>query len=82
MPTALFFHAGLAVMILVAGHEVLGQAADIPQVEAVPEGSNIIWHLAGPGGGGWIQSLVFDPHNPETLYAGDDVGGFYLLTGL
>ena len=35
------------------------------------------WHLVGPGGGGWIQSVAYSPHNPRTLFVGCDVGGFY-----
>lgn len=38
----------------------------------------ITWRNVGPGGGGWIQSLACDPRDPETLYLGCDVGGFYL----
>lgn len=35
------------------------------------------WHLCGPGGGGWIQSVAYSPHDPDVLYVGCDVGGFY-----
>ena len=38
----------------------------------------IIWHNIGPGGGGWIQSLAFHPQNPNIIYLGCDVGGFYV----
>lgn len=38
----------------------------------------IFWRSIGPGGGGWIQSLAFDPKNPDKLYVGSDVGGFYI----
>jgi photosystem II stability/assembly factor-like uncharacterized protein len=39
---------------------------------------DIAWKNVGPGGGGWIQSLAFDPRDPETIYLGCDVGGFYI----
>jgi len=35
------------------------------------------WTLCGPGGGGWIQSLAYSPHEPQTRLIGCDVGGFY-----
>src|ERR1035438_10054536 len=35
------------------------------------------WHLVGPGGGGWIQSVAYSPHDPRTVFIGCDVGGFY-----
>jgi len=38
---------------------------------------DISWRLAGPGGGGWIESIAFDPHDKDVLYVGCDVGGFY-----
>lgn len=40
--------------------------------------SDITWRHVGPGGGGWIQSLACDPRDPDTLYLGCDVGGFYI----
>lgn len=39
---------------------------------------SIVWRNVGPGGGGWIQALACDPHNPDILYLGCDVGGFYI----
>ncbi len=45
-----------------------------------PESSEVVWQLVGPGGGGWIQSIAFDPKDPNTLYVGCDVGGFYIST--
>lgn len=45
-----------------------------------PEGHNISWRMAGPGGGGWIQSMAFDPQQRDTFYVGCDVGGFYVST--
>ena len=35
------------------------------------------WRNVGPGGGGWIQSVCASPHDPEELFVGCDVGGFY-----
>ena len=35
------------------------------------------WRLAGPGGGGWIQSVCASPHDADELFVGCDVGGFY-----
>ncbi len=43
-----------------------------------PESSEVQWRLVGPGGGGWIQSVAFDPKDPNTIYVGCDVGGFYV----
>lgn len=51
-------------------------AADATRTAAA--GSNISWHVAGPGGGGWIASLACDPLDPRRLYAGCDVGGLYV----
>jgi photosystem II stability/assembly factor-like uncharacterized protein len=45
-----------------------------------PEGNDIRWNVAGPGGGGWIQSIAFDQRTPDILYVGCDVGGFYFST--
>lgn len=39
--------------------------------------TDISWRNIGPGGGGWVQSIVCDPHDPNTTYLGSDVGGFY-----
>ena len=52
-------------------------AGDIKAVDA-PEGSNIVWRRSGPGGGGWIQSVTWDPIDPNIIYVGSDVGGFYV----
>lgn len=42
-----------------------------------PEAHTISWQRLGPGGGGWIESLAWDPHDAARLYVGCDVGGFY-----
>lgn len=53
-----------------------GDAAP-PKAGTTQEGSDIAWRPSGPGGGGWIQSIVWDPHDKNILYVGGDVGGFY-----
>jgi photosystem II stability/assembly factor-like uncharacterized protein len=58
----------------------LARAADLPRAEDAPEGHDITWKLIGPSGGGWIQSLAFDPREKDVLYAGCDVGGFFIST--
>jgi photosystem II stability/assembly factor-like uncharacterized protein len=57
-----------------------GAADAVPRAEAAPEGGDLAWRMASPGGGGWIQSLAFDSREPDLLYAGCDVGGFYVST--
>ncbi len=47
---------------------------------AVGPASAATWQLVGPGGGGWIQSLAYAPHDPDRIYLGCDVGGFYVST--
>jgi photosystem II stability/assembly factor-like uncharacterized protein len=41
-------------------------------------GADLSWTSVGPGGGGWIQAIACDRRNPQTLYLGCDVGGFYV----
>jgi photosystem II stability/assembly factor-like uncharacterized protein len=51
-----------------------------PPAPAAPvpaESHTIQWQRLGPGGGGWIESIAWDPHDPKQLYVGCDVGGFY-----
>ncbi len=45
---------------------------------AAPNGADIAWRSVGPGGGGWIESIAWDPNGAHTLYVGCDVGGFYI----
>ncbi|MFA4045163.1 MAG: hypothetical protein HZRFUVUK_001972, partial [Candidatus Fervidibacterota bacterium] len=40
-----------------------------------PSSDEVEWKMVGPGGGGWIQSVAFDPKDPDTIYVGCDVGG-------
>ena len=70
----------LPVMLLSVFGWALAQGADVPQAVAAPEGHDLTWQLTGPSGGGWIQSLAFDPRDKEVLYAGCDVGGFFIST--
>ena len=39
---------------------------------------NIPWRSVGPGGGGWIQSILWSRHAKDRLFVGCDVGGFYV----
>ncbi len=39
---------------------------------------DIVWRPVGPGGGGWIEAIACDPQDPDTIYLGCDVGGFYV----
>jgi hypothetical protein len=44
-------------------------AADVPpKANTAPEGQDVTWKSVGPGGGGWIQSILWDPTDAETLY--------------
>lgn len=70
----------LPVVLLSVFAWALAHGADAPQAVAAPEGRDISWRLAGPSGGGWIQSLAFDPHDKNVLLAGCDVGGFFIST--
>ncbi len=67
--------AGIALFVLAC----LGRPACAAPPNAVdaPQGHDVSWRLAGPGGGGWIQSIAYDPQDAGTLYVGCDVGGFY-----
>ncbi len=67
----------LALLVLTAS----AQAA-APKAEDAPHGTDIRWRPSGPGGGGWSESVAFDPVDPDTIYAGCDVGGFYVSTDL
>ena len=40
-------------------------------------GTDVEWKNVGPGGGGWIQSMLASRHDADTFYVGCDVGGFY-----
>ena len=40
-------------------------------------GNGVEWKNVGPGGGGWIQSMLASRHGPNTFYVGCDTGGFY-----
>jgi len=55
----------------------IGQTSATPNAESAPDGKDITWRSVGPGGGGWIQSITWDPIDAETLHVGCDVGGYY-----
>lgn len=57
---------------------ILRYSSAIPTAAAASQGDDIAWRSVGPGGGGWIESIAWDPKNVRTLYVGCDVGGFYL----
>ena len=44
---------------------------------ALAADEDVQWRCVGPGGGGWIQSILASRHRAETLFVGCDVGGFY-----
>ncbi len=44
---------------------------------ALAAGGGVEWQNIGPGGGGWIQSMLASRHGAETFFVGCDVGGFY-----
>lgn len=44
------------------------------------EAESVAWRNVGPGGGGWIQSLLLSRWDRDLVYAGCDVGGFYVST--
>ena len=50
----------------------------VQRAEDAPAGGTVAWRLSGPGGGGWIESLAWHPSDPDVLYVGCDVGGFYV----
>lgn len=60
-----FFAAGVAV------------SADPARAAEAPMGRAIAWRSVGPGGGGWIEAIACDPKDPNVLFVGCDVGGFY-----
>ena len=48
---------------------------------AVPVWSqNTVWHSTGIGGGGALYNPVFNPDNPDELYAGCDMSGLFHST--
>ena len=63
----------LTVVLLIT----IGQTSATPNAESAPDGKDITWRSVGPGGGGWIQSITWDPIDAETLHVGCDVGGYY-----
>ncbi|MBI4979695.1 MAG: hypothetical protein HZC28_19615 [Spirochaetes bacterium] len=37
----------------------------------------VAWKNIGPGGGGWVQSILASRHEERTVFVGGDVGGVY-----
>ena len=72
--------SGKLLAIVAAWLAIAATAAHAAPMKATPapEGHAIQWRHADPGGGGWIQAIAWDPRDPQTLYAGGDVGGFFL----
>lgn len=61
--------AGLVAMLaasLLAQERVKG-------LETLP----VVWRNVGPGGGGWIETVLFSRHAPDRFWVGCDVGGVY-----
>jgi hypothetical protein len=65
------FHI-ITTIVLLSGHPGPLKAQD------APEGHDIAWQSVGPGGGGWIQSIAWDPHDPSLLYAGTSGNGAFV----
>lgn len=65
-------------MILVIMASTVWALQKAMNAKSAPESDEVEWTLTGPGGGGWIQSVAFDPKDPDTIYVGSDVGGFYV----
>jgi photosystem II stability/assembly factor-like uncharacterized protein len=70
----------ISVGVVVVGHTAQPASPPAPLATAAAESNAIAWTRIGPGGGGWIQSIAWDPQAPDTLYVGCDVGGFYVST--
>jgi hypothetical protein len=49
-----------------------------PPAPTAPFSHSLAFHSVGPGGGGWIEAVTCDPRNPDVVYVGCDVGGFYI----
>jgi photosystem II stability/assembly factor-like uncharacterized protein len=64
--------------LIVALLPVLPRAGTPMAATEAPEGNTLTWRMVGPGGGGWIQAIAYDPQDPNRLYVGCDVGGFYV----
>lgn len=37
----------------------------------------VVWRNVGPGGGGWIETVLASQHAPDRFWVGCDVGGVY-----
>jgi len=50
----------------------------LPLVSLPAWGGDILWRSVGPGGGGYITAIKCNLQNTNIVYAGSDVGGFYI----
>ena len=62
---------------------VVSVAAAVTYANPIPERvkglekETCTFRVVGPGGGGWIQSMLLSRHAPNRFFVGCDVGGFY-----
>jgi len=56
---------------------MLGAAMGMLACGASLAGDGVAWRNVGPGGGGWIQSVLASRHGRDVFFVGCDVGGFY-----
>ena len=61
---------------MLLGHAALAQPAPA-RTQGLPR-AVCSWRNVGPGGGGWIQSILWSRFAADRLFVGCDVGGFYL----
>ena len=68
----------LIMVVSVAALAVTAVANPLPErVKGLAE-ERVSWRNVGPGGGGWIQSILWSRHAKDRLFVGCDVGGFYV----
>jgi photosystem II stability/assembly factor-like uncharacterized protein len=68
----------MLMVVSVAALVVAAMANPLPErVKGLAE-ERASWRNVGPGGGGWIQSILWSRHAKERLFVGCDVGGFYV----
>ena len=65
-------------MMACAAAMAAAMASPLPErVKGLAE-ERVSWRSVGPGGGGWIQSILWSRHAKDRLFVGCDVGGFYV----
>lgn len=73
---------GLLLVLLATGPpgamRIVSAADLLLKADTAAERQDIVWKSVGPGGGGWIQSITWDPTDADTLHVGGDVGGYYV----